>query len=524
MGSSKDVEIPKGWAKLWADQRFDILLFCRIMNFEPHPEQVKMLLLFQEITLAPPGKYADRRGITKAGTGTGKTAGIAICALWALFRNADTRVIATAVTKDQVRTVFMREVRKHLHNAPAIVFQMVDIHATKVHIKKNPDWCIESLIAKTAVSTQGRHARHQFVLAEEVSEIPSDILEAFLGTLTEEHNVFYAIGNPNFRSGLLYRAFNGKKKFWPNRTTMNKLALSKSHKKKFRNMAPPDKIEQIRLEYGEDHDQWRVRVLGEFPLGGDSSAISLDSLERATKSDWKVAAAINSHVQRIAIDVARYGADETCIGVRLGNALVQKEEHQGKSTTWTADRAYQLMLDFGLLPDETLFIVDGVGSGAGVVDRLRDVYECQVFEFGSHRIAPDEKYGDMGSMAWGNTADILDRQIVYLGSDETMQDQLSQRDYYVKEDDNNRYFIESKAEYKKRAGESPDRADMVVMAFYDGVDDLGPGEVWSPARDSAIVQKMAEDMAPEEQIVEQPLYQPLGLSPYANTPYNLFGR
>lgn len=514
--------------ELWAKGRDDILTFCSIFGWEPHEQQKEMLLQFQHITTCPSGTYPDRRGLTKAGTGTGKTAAMAMCALWALFRHPQTRVIATAVTREQVKTVFLRECRQHIRNAPQFVQNMLSVEAQRIFVvnpndKNDKDWAIESLIAKSAVAAQGRHFKYQFILAEEVSEIDNEIMDAFLGTLTEEYNVFYGIGNPNFRSGLLYRAFNGSKQFWPCRTTMNKLKLSTDPRPEIRKMAPAAKIEQIRQEYGEKHDMWRVRVLGEFPLAGERSAIRLDDLERAKTCNWKEAARYNPHIRRIAIDVARYGSDEIVIGARAGNALVHVEILHGMDGHDVAQEAVRIEQQLGFDPDETLYIVDGIGVGASVVDFLNRVHERMFYSFGSNRAAPDSKYKNMASMAWGNTAEILEKQPVYLGSDPEMHDQLAQREYTVLEDEDNAYKIESKDDYRKRAGSSPDRADMVVMAFYDGCDDFGSGEVWAPARDEKEINRIADSIGPEEPMVFQPSYRPDSLLPYNTGPIRLFG-
>jgi len=66
------------------------------------------------------------------------------------------------------------------------------------------------------------------------------------------------------------------------------------------------------------------------------------------------------------------------------------------------------------------------------------------------------------SEMWFELRDIMLK--CQLPTSEKLKDQLTQRRYGI--DKQGRRFVESKDEYKKRCGESPDLADSLLLAFY----------------------------------------------------------
>lgn len=496
--------------EVWAGACSNIYKFCEFIRFEPHSEQRK---LFDIVQYLVDSDEVPKRALAKAGTGVGKSSALAVIALWLLVRKKNVRGIITAKTEAQTKAVFFREVRSLLSKAPPEFSEIFTIRETKIHIKGHVDWAIETIVASTVTGAQGRHDADQFVLIEEISDIDEGILEALFGTQTQGGNITIGIGNPNFRSGQLFRAFHSESDHWPNKITMNKLLVSVERP----DLVDPRVIQDIKNRHGEDSDQWRVRVLGEFPYSGENSVIDLKALRAAVQQEvYSSAVTTNPHVRRIVMDFARYGKDNSVIAARAGNAIIHLEVMRGHVSPITvARRAIEIENELGFDSEEILYIGDGVGVGGPALDLLTLDFERNVFEFGSNRQSQDIRYDDMASMAWFNLADMLKDHPVYLGVSEDnpdveeLRDELAQRTYTVLSDKLQTKKVEPKDKFKQRnGGKSPDLSDTITMAFYDGVDDLGSGEVWTPNR----TEKQILDLTSEyherygNKIVDSPQY------------------
>src|SRR5262249_46640292 len=85
------------------------------------------------------------------------------------------------------------------------------------------------------------------------------------------------------------------------------------------------------------NDLFRARVLGEFPGCAENALIPLRWVESARDRELPASGA-----KRLAVDVARFGDDETVIGLRIGPVLVRLEAIKGTPTTETTGRIVQL--------------------------------------------------------------------------------------------------------------------------------------------------------------------------------------
>ncbi len=158
----------------------------------------------------------------------------------------------------------------------------------------------------------------------------------------------------------------------------------------------------------------------------------------------------------VGVDVARFGTDSTQIYRRKGLKITRAESLRGYDTIEVSDKAYEVGAK------EIVYNVDG-GYNPGVIDVLRgrgrDVKEIS---FGSTRVNNPDLYANVATEMWFEfpikEADIPnDRELLI---------QLTDRRYTY--DKKKRKIIESKDVYKKRnGGKSPDKADALIMAFYE---------------------------------------------------------
>ena len=119
-----------------------------------------------------------------------------------------------------------------------------------------------------------------------------------------------------------------------------------------------------------------VRVLGEFPEADDDTIIPLHLVEAAIDRDVEP---LQGASPVWGLDVARFGSDRTALAKRRANQPIEPiKSWQGKD----------LMQICGIILEEydacayedrpAEILVDVIGLGAGVVDRLREMDFCTV--------------------------------------------------------------------------------------------------------------------------------------------------
>jgi phage terminase large subunit len=217
---------------------------------------------------------------------------------------------------------------------------------------------------------------------------------------------------------------------------------------------PSDYEQQLRKTYPED---WVRRFL-------EGSWDDLTAGDKVIKSDW-VRAAINREIliedkPVVSCDVARFGDDEIVIQFGRGNALINQQISYQQSLMETVGRIINFRKKF----NAKIIVIDDVGVGGGVTDRLREMKEhVMPINAGSSPVHPD-KYHNLKSEMWFYAAELFQAGAVSIINDPILIRQLGSVRYKVRS--NSKLEIESKSETKKRLGSSPDRADAFIMLLW----------------------------------------------------------
>ena len=162
---------------------------------------------------------------------------------------------------------------------------------------------------------------------------------------------------------------------------------------------------------------------------------------------------------QIAVDVARYGSDSSIISMRKGLKLKELKEYKNMSLV---ELCGHIEVMAGNNHNMTIK-VDETGVGGGVVDILQSRGYKNVIgiNFGSKPQNTD-KFADLPSEMWC-TFPISD---ISLLNDSGLFHELTDRRFSY--DHKARRAVESKDSYKARNnGKSPDKADSVLMLFYE---------------------------------------------------------
>lgn len=242
---------------------------------------------------------------------------------------------------------------------------------------------------------------------------------------------------------------------------------------------------------GDDYVQVFRRLGGVMQTVYEHGQLAMiDAPDQLIKYEWVKRAferqpsdAAHDGRQRLSVDVARFGNDETVIGRFNGLALVEVEAVQGQDTTTTAHRVLSIARQHAI-PAE-LTVVDTVGVGSGVADILRSLYNFDVKEVvgGASPIDHVEAFTDeapafnnLRSQMWFYLRLMLERGKVAISPDlptdvkkKIQEDLLAPRYRYGQD---RRIEVEPKDgtsrswSIRQRLGRSPDYGDMLAMGVF----------------------------------------------------------
>lgn len=441
---------------------------------------------YPHITKRATANLGKRWLACKSGQGPGKTTASTIAGTFRTIQVVGALTMVTAPTMAQCRDVWLTELRRVLEKSNPLLREVMNATRSKVVFKGNEDWCINFCTSTKTESSQGRHHPFMTWIAEEGSGIPRALCVQIEGTLSNlegegMNGMFIMIGNPNTRDCYFFDCFNQDMHNWWT-YTMNAEETPSYIVSQERNRLLAEK-------YGKNSDVYRVRVLGEFPWANPNCVISSEDLMACTRTDpyqcMRYGRNVNGRLvlaKQIGIDFARMGNDESTVFARVGHAVVRWQTFNKTDPNDVAAYALRLRQELGWSERETWFVPDAGGMGQGLLKTFYDT-NANVLEFhnGGNSTQPD--FYDKASEAMFDLGHKARNRSIYIPNDNRLIQQLSTRQY--KPDDlrgKMKLRIESKEKYvermRKESGSietvtSPDRADGLMMCFYDQVEAVG---------------------------------------------------
>lgn len=396
----------------------------------------------------------ERRISIRSGHGVGKSTGASWAMLWYILTRYPAKVVVTAPTSAQLFDALFAEVKRWVKELPEPLQTLLEVKAERIELKASPT---ESFIsartsrAEQPEALQGIHADNVMLIADEASGVPEQVFEAAAGSMSGHNAVTILLGNPVRSSGFFYDTHNRlSDQWWTKRVScVDSPRVSKEY------------VEEMAIRYGEESNAFRIRVLGEFPRSDDDTVIAMELLDGAKSRD--VATSRTAPVVW-GLDVARFGSDSSALCKRQGNAVIEPVRR------W---RNLDLMQLCGAVVAEwealeakerpVEILVDSIGLGAGVVDRLRELnLPCRGVNV-SESPAMGATYKNLRAELWYKAKAWLEKRDCRLPNDGALINELATVRY--KFTSNGKIQIESKDEIRKRGVPSPDLADSFVLTF-----------------------------------------------------------
>lgn len=395
-----------------------------------------------------------------AGRGIGKSAYVAWVIDWFNTTRIGSSAQVSANTEAQLRSVTWGELAKwtamsiHSHwwemsatkRSPAAWLTVLVERDLKIGTRQ---WGAEGKLWSEE-NPDGYAGPHNMLgmlqIFDEASGIPDTIWDVASGFFTEPvaNRFWLAFSNGRRNTGYLYETVEGAKRdFW------------ESEQIDARTVEDTDKAvyQEIIDEHGEDSDQARIEVYGQFPKNGDDQFIGpflIDEAVKRPRANDPTAPII------IGVDPAR-GGDKTVIAVRQGRDLIALRHHDEADTMLVVGLVIDAIAEFS----PVLTVIDEGGVGAGVFDRLREQrYKVRGVNFASKAKRP-AAHGNMRAQMWDEMKDWL--KTGSIPNDKRLKtDLLGPR---KRLDSSGTLLLEGKKEMKSRGCASPDAADAIAVTF-----------------------------------------------------------
>lgn len=390
----------------------------------------------------------------RSGHGVGKSALMAWVVLWWMLTHYPCKIAATAPTSHQLQDVLWGEIAKWWGKLPPALKDLLAVKSDRVELVSNP---MESFaVARTArkeqpEAFQGFHSENMLFLVDEASGVEDVIFQVGQGAMSTRGAKTLLAGNPTRTQGYFFDAFHAMKNNW------HTIKVSCKDSK----MVDPSFIESMKKQWGEDSDIFRVRVLGDFPVSDSNTVIPLELAEAAVGRE--VEPALGKVIW--GVDVARYGGDKTALAKRRKNILVDKVK------TW---HNKDLMQTVGLIVqeyEETKYqdrpdhiLVDSIGLGSGVVDRLKELgYPVRGINVSESPSVNDTKFERLRDELWWRAREWLEQRDCRIPDQPELIGDLTIPTYEVRS--SGKIKVESKSDIKKRLPRSPDMGDAFCLTF-----------------------------------------------------------
>ena len=306
---------------------------------------------------------------------------------------------------------------------------------------------------------QGFHSPNLLVVLTEAHSMEQGQVDAV--KRLNPHRILMT-GNPFAMSGEFYDAFHERADLYqpitisafdtPN-VQMGEMLIP--------GIVTTEQVAERAAEWGEESPLYQASVLGEFPDGLDDNLVSLADARAAVERELSIP---ENEPAIFGVDVARYGGDASVIYRRQGAVARLVYRRQGASTMELVSRIQaEVEADSAV----RTVVVDSVGIGAGVVDRLRELpvaRKVAIVPFvGGAKARNPSRFANAIAECWWGMSQAFRQGNIKIEDDRRLIAQVTGRSYTEQSD--RAIKLESKDEIRRRGGRSPDEADALAMTY-----------------------------------------------------------
>ena len=408
----------------------------------------------------------------------GKSVTDALALLWfSVTRDAvsggefDWKVVTTAGAWRQLENFLWPEVRKwarmlnwtRIGRKPFTKYELLRLNLNLNH------GSAFSVASDTPALIEGAHADKIFYIFDESKAIRPETFDAAEGALmggVGTEALALATSTPGEPIGRFYDICTRKRGYedWATLHVTLERAIAAGR-------VNPEKIEQRRIQWGENSQLFANRCKGEFHSADEDAVMPLSWVEAAIERWHASHGRALTPLKRVGVDVARSGDDFTILALNHGLRISEFRKYHYAMTDETTGHVCGVLSAH----DGSYAVVDTDGLGAGVTDHARGRgFSVEAFHGGMTSERKDRTgeltFYNNRSEAWWRLREALDPMqdggaVIELPDDDEMLGDLTSPHWKV--DEKSRIKVEKKEEVQKRLGRSPDCGDATVYSFWD---------------------------------------------------------
>lgn len=474
------------YAKFWLWNPVAFIYMLGIANILPYQAQILMSVV------------KNKRTIVKSGHGAGKTFIMALAAVWWLclhwIKGNGCSVIVTSPSKDNLTTTFWAQFAKCMDLLPNYFKMHFSItNESAYEIEDGKAWRIDLRTARkeNPDALQGQH--NVLFLIDEWSGVPIEIYHVVEGAMSDAPSRILAIGNPVRNSGWGYEAFTKNKKLWHTITIDCSLytddkefetvwtdIFGEEHKDYNNGRVDPKEIQKwLDISGGNvDGYEYRIRILGEFPMAGKNQFINLNHIKPCFKRPFYEE---QNRVHTLGLDPATSGGDDIALVHRWGSNIMAIKIWQEADTRQIAYQVKDWLASEGSKYEFDFLAVDAIGDGKGVYDSLDEMLRNKeiknvkfISQFKSSNESPiKEEYDRMRDYVWAKMRNWFINDAPHFPEHLTSECETLREELIALTSDFTTYGklkLESKKDLRKRGVKSPNIADALSMTFHSSDD------------------------------------------------------
>ena len=406
------------------------------------------------------------------GHGTGKTFFSAMLIQWFMACRKSPQVITTANTETQLLKKTWRELAKW--HELLYCREWFEWTATQYYYKKSPGTWFANAVTWSEGNSQAFAGTHEqsgtMMLFDEASDIADKIWEVTDGAMTTPYALWFAFGNPTRNAGRFYECFNKRKqtKDQPGWLTWQ----IDARKCKASTLNGTEYLDRMIREYGGvESDEAKIRVLGQFPDKARRQLISREAIERGqdtTVEAWEFSPKL------MGVDVARYGDNSSQICLRQGRKVFPITTIPKGDLMQTAGYVAAAIRQ----EKPAVVMVDGVGLGAAVVDRLRQLNFSVVDVNGGNK-PTNPRFLNKRAEMWWSMKEWMELGECELPKDQELKEHLLAVSWEPTKA-SGKVKLDSKEDIQAGFNFSPDKADALSLTFAYPVYDEAESEDVDP--------------------------------------------
>lgn len=291
----------------------------------------------------------------RSGHKIAKTCTFAICVLFFLCFLPGVKVIALSGGHYAgLDSTLFPEIQKWYAKMPVLFKSMIDIKSLRQTF--DVGFCVaKSPRPNDREALQGIYAPWLIFLVDEASGLADEHFDAIQGSLQGQNIKCILAGNPLCNTGFFHDAFTTDQRF----TRLHFSSLDSP-------LTTKEWADEILRRYGKDSIEYRVKVLGLFPLQEPGCLISYEKTVAAMKRPIPTIME-GDHVW--AVDPARFGDDDVAMAKRQGGVVYDVQTLKGRVKApqilgWVIGELR------GTLPDKrpSRVVVDTAGLGGPIMD------------------------------------------------------------------------------------------------------------------------------------------------------------